>query len=976
MASGAVLRAACSGCLRSFSLTAAGLIRTHGPVDNRCPGSRKLPAARPASTSEASQSGPCGTDHPAPPPLPPAVRLDHHSPQPPLRPIPPVRVLKRIPRASRGLAGMKLASILEDVVSKNDVTAWERLLHFSVRCLRTPARCGRNWSLATLVNRQLREEEDPPTIIPSRRGKGKGKAKDPMESLGHRVSEKLEEGDFKGAVRLACSEDSIADRNDATFAALKEKHPPPHPDSSIPSPPDSSVPLLTVSVEDVAQAIKSFPNGSAGGPDGLRPQHLKDMTNSSNVEASSLLTALASFSSLVLEGKPPPAIRPFLFGATLVALDKKGGGVRPIAIGCTLRRLVAKIAGSKVVNDASNLLSPRQLGYGISGGAEAAVHATRLYLDQLQPDHALIKLDFRNAFNSVRRDKMLRAVQDLAPSIYPFVHSVYSSPSSLFWDDRTLVSSEGVQQGDPLGPLLFCLAIYRHSTLLSAEFCVEYLDDITLGGPTEEILHDLEVIESFAEIGLILNNQKSEIICDDPVTRGSIIMTLPGARVVEPSRATLLGSPIGNTCCISAALKDKINALEVMGGRLQHITAHDGILLLRNSFSIPKLLYTLRTSPCFLSANLSAYDVLLKSIVSNVTNIRFGDDDPAWTQATLPVRYGGLGFRSAVQLAPSAYLASAAASSGLISHILPASLQSLPIPHLDAAVSLWSHGHDTPPPSGTAACSQKSWDTSVVSSTAESLLEGAPDDITRARLLAVSTKESGAWLHALPISSLGLRMDDNTVRVAVGLRLGSSLCRPHTCQHCGADVDQLATHGLSCKKSEGRHYRHGAINDILHRALTTAGIPSRLEPPGLVRTDGKRPDGVTMIPWRNGKPIVWDATCPDTLARSYRCQATSRAGAVADLAEERKSVKYTCLGAGYSFTPVAIETLGAMGKRSLAFVRELGHRVMQSTGEVKARTYLLQRLSVALQRGNAVSVMGSVGSRSGLDLPGVYPCCT
>ena len=128
-----------------------------------------------------------------------------------------------------------------------------------------------------------------------------------------------------------------------------------------------------------------------------------------------------------------------------------------------------------------------------------------------------------------------------------------------------------------------------------------------------------------------------------------------------------------------------------------------------------------------------------------------------------------------------------------------------------------------------------------------------------------------------------------------------------------------------------------------------------------------------MVPWKNGKPIVWDATCPDTLARSYRCQATNRAGAVADLAEERKSVKYTCLGAGYSFTPVAIETLGAMGKKSLAFVRELGHRVtcMQSTGEVKARTYFLQRLSVALQRGIAVSVMGSVGDRSGLDLSGM-----
>ena len=80
------------------------------------------------------------------------------------------------------------------------------------------------------------------------------------------VSEKLEEGDFKGAVHFVCSEDSIADRSDATFAAFKEKHPPPHPDSSIPSPPGRSVPLLTVSVEDVAQGHQVFSERFCWGP--------------------------------------------------------------------------------------------------------------------------------------------------------------------------------------------------------------------------------------------------------------------------------------------------------------------------------------------------------------------------------------------------------------------------------------------------------------------------------------------------------------------------------------------------------------------------------------------------------------------------------------------------------------------------------------------------------------------------------------
>ena len=253
---------------------------------------------------------------------------------------------------------------------------------------------------------------------------------------------------------------------------------------------------------------------------------------------------------------------------------------------------------------------------------------------------------------------------------------------------------------------------------------------------------------------------------------------------------------------------------------------------------------------------------------------------------------GGLGIKSAVQLAPSAFLASAAATRDLVQEILPLCLQSLPTPNIVDALSSWSSGHGNPPPSGTAACVQKTWDAYKISSSMDSLLQNAPHDLARAWLLAVSAKESGSWLNALPSSSLGLRMDDDTIRVAVGLRLGSVLCRLHTCQHCDVEVDQLGLHGLSFKKSEGRHYRHSAMNDILHRAMTSAQIPSRLEPSGLVRSDGNRPDGVTLVPWKNGKSLIWDATCPDTLAWSYRTAATSSTGAVAAGAESRSTTAW------------------------------------------------------------------------------------
>ena len=107
-------------------------------------------------------------------------------------------------------------------------------------------------------------------------------------------------------------------------------------------------------------------------------------------------------------------------------------------------------------------------------------------------------------------------------------------------------------------------------------------------------------------------------------------------------------------------------------------------------------------------------------------------------------------------------------------------------------------------------------------------------------------------------------MDDKSVHIAIGLRLGSPLCRPHRCTHCRESIHQQATHGLSCLYSQGRHPR---LNDIIYRARVSAKIPSRLESSGLLRFDGRRPNIMSIIP-RSRDLLVWDATCSDIFAHS------------------------------------------------------------------------------------------------------------
>ncbi|HSN23887.1 MAG TPA: hypothetical protein VLS45_06920, partial [Methylomicrobium sp.] len=394
-----------------------------------------------------------------------------------------------------------------------------------------------------------------------------------------------------------------------------------------------------------------------------------------------------------------------------------------------------------------------------------------------------------------------------------------------------------------------------------------------------------------------LNANKCEVIHAPEVTLSSPIFN--SFVDVHPDDACLLGAPLFDSLVLNSALTSCCESLSRAIDRLNDLSSHDALILLRASFSAPRVQHLLRCSPCVDNPLLAEFDSLLRAGMSSITNCDLSDVQ--WLQASLPIKEGGLGVRTVQSLALPAFLSSFVSTESLQREILKNIEVDDCLPYSDYK-QIWMEKYSQSVPPTPLSHKQSAWDRPAIERMKTQLRNSSNDAIFQCRLTAVGAEHSGDWLYALPISACGLRLDDEAVRVAVGLRLGTNLCVSHTCP-CGELVDASGRHSLSCKLAAGRMSRHHNLNDVIHRAFIRANIPAVKEPSGLSRTDGKRPDGVTLIPGQSGRPLTWDVTVAHTLADSYLSSAAQNPGGVAELAADRKVDKYSSLTDSLIFQP-------------------------------------------------------------------------
>jgi len=216
------------------------------------------------------------------------------------------------------------------------------------------------------------------------------------------------EGRYSNALQSLSSQGVAGHDDDSAYDDLLRRHPSsPCPDEVV----MPSKPALTVENSMVLSCLQAFPKYASPRASKLCAQHLLDAIAGSTAPATrDCLLSLTCLMNHLLSGKAPVCLSPWLCGAPLTVLMKKGGGVRPITVGEVIRRLASCLWCLAACPSLPGVFLPYgQVGVGIPGGLETAIHAIRHYINKNASDSslALLKIVMKNAFNECSRAAFL-----------------------------------------------------------------------------------------------------------------------------------------------------------------------------------------------------------------------------------------------------------------------------------------------------------------------------------------------------------------------------------------------------------------------------------------------------------------------------------------------------------------------------------------------------------------------------------------
>lgn len=666
--------------------------------------------------------------------------------------------------------------------------------------------------------------------------------------------------------------------------------------------------------------------------------------------------------------------------------------MRLIAVGETLRRLVGKMMIHRVRDRASSLLKPTQLGVAIPGGAEAIIHTTRHLVDEHGHDDrlGLLKIDFRNAFNLANRLAMERAVRMHFPELLSYVRMCYILGMPHLWcGNMRMRSATGCQQGDPLGPLLFCLVLYDLLSLSPGRTADEndenlpfrmmfYMDDGVIVGPHRDLQRIISFLGSplARAHGIFLQASKCELWW--PTSPPTEVRSEYPAEIVQifTPGTMVMQAPIGSPSFVVESLVGSAQAMQPLLSAISEIEdGHVAFTLLKKCASVCRIAYLLRVTPPSLSLPAAK---LVDKLVSGALRGQLNGTlpDSLMSELALPVRSEiptfGIGLTSAEDIASASYLASIISARPLMQNLLPNPSQADIAEH-DWVTTAHTDWASRVLPDDRSSLAQlistepkQRWLTKLVHRKRISQVDPGTTrrQAHRASLGVVGAKD---WLSCPPSPGMGTHIPDRDFRLWLKFHAGMRLFNdalPCPRLGCTETIDPHGDHLLHCgrgvsPRNSPRHWRHNSIVQVLAGFLRQAARNPAVE----YTREGQpqRPD-ITVEGTRGGSDYL-DITIIHPLSSLPRCNRVARRPQSAvNKASYQKYLKYKPFldtgGKEDVLIPVVISTVGGWSKPARDYFQDIANAV-SSHGRIPrsfVTSIIFQRVAARLATLNCNSL--------------------
>ena len=457
---------------------------------------------------------------------------------------------------------------------------------------------------------------------------------------------------------------------------LIQKHCSPHSINEeaviLPNSPSSNHEPLSILFEGIEGRTIKNAALRVSGPSGIDTMMMRRLCVSFGSTCEDICNSLALVARRLCSSYVDPDSLSAFLSCWLIALDKCPG-VRPIGIGETCRRVIAKAVLWFLRDGIIDSVGPIQTCAGQQGGQEASVHAMGAAFQFVDLD-ALLLVDASNAFNSLNRGVALRNILYLCHSFARILINTYRSDVRMFINGQTIVSSEGTTQCDPLPMSMYALATLPFINHLPHPAIVQswYANDASAAGCLQALC---EWVDTFVSIGpsygYFQNATKTCLLVKQDLSQDARTIFQDTQISITTDGRPVLGSPIGSREYVKKYVTDKVSEWEIELRTLLEIaksSPHSSYAAFTHDFS-SKWTFLCRTCPN-IDHLLQPLEKAIQSLFIPSLTGRAAMSDPERHLLNLPVRYGGMGLTNPSIFSDFHYQSSIKITSPLVDLIL------------------------------------------------------------------------------------------------------------------------------------------------------------------------------------------------------------------------------------------------------------------------------------------------------------------